>query len=255
LYAGALTRELRALDPTISISGLAGPQFAAAGGTLVDDYRDIAVTGLTEAIAKLPRSFAARRRLVSAAQKERPDALVLVDFPDFNFRLAPRIKRLGVPVIYYISPQIWAWRAGPRRPALRRRADTEAGRARDRRRRYGHGARVGGRRLDGLRNGDRSNRAARHADGHRLSDVAAVVSSAAASRDDRDDWHGESDRGRTDCARAGSGRVHAGSRGARGGVDADRSRASRAHSHRPGQRAGAARRPRCEQTRCSGHTA
>jgi lipid-A-disaccharide synthase len=112
LYAGALTRELRALDPTISISGLGGPQFAAAGGTLVDDYRDIAVTGLTEAIAKLPRSFAARRRLVSAARKERPDALILIDFPDFNFRLAPRIKRLGVPVIYYISPQIWAWRAG-----------------------------------------------------------------------------------------------------------------------------------------------
>jgi lipid-A-disaccharide synthase len=112
LYAGALTRELLAFDSTIHIAGLGGPRFAAAGGTLVDDYRDIAVTGLTEAIAKLPRSFAARRRLVAAARADQPDALILVDFPDFNFRLAPPIKRLGVPVIYYISPQIWAWRAG-----------------------------------------------------------------------------------------------------------------------------------------------
>jgi len=112
LYAGALTRELLAVDSTIRVAGLGGPQLAAAGGTLVDDYRDIAVTGLTEAIAKLPRSFAARRRLLAAARADRPDALILVDFPDFNFRLAPPIKRLGVPVIYYIGPQIWAWRAG-----------------------------------------------------------------------------------------------------------------------------------------------
>jgi lipid-A-disaccharide synthase len=110
LYAGALTRELLAIDPSLSIAGLGGPQFAAAGGRLVDDYRDLAVTGLTEAIAKLPRSLAARRALVADAERSRPDALILIDFPDFNFRLAPPIKRLGVPVIYYISPQIWAWR-------------------------------------------------------------------------------------------------------------------------------------------------
>jgi lipid-A-disaccharide synthase len=122
LYAGALTRELLAIDPSVQISGLGGPQFAAAGGTLVDDYRDIAVTGLTEALAKLPRSFEARRRLVAAAEAQRPDALILVDFPDFNFRLAPRIKRLGVPVLYYISPQIWAWRAGRMR-TIRKIAD------------------------------------------------------------------------------------------------------------------------------------
>ena len=110
LYAGALTRELLALDPSLSISGLGGPQFAAAGGRLVDDYREISVTGLTEWIPKLPRLLAARRRLVAAAIAERPDALVLIDFSGFNFRLAPAIKRLGVPVIYYISPQIWASR-------------------------------------------------------------------------------------------------------------------------------------------------
>ena len=122
LYAGALTRELRALDPAIAVAGLGGPQFAAAGGRLVDDYRDLAVTGLTEAIAKLPRSLEARRRLVADAERHRPDALVLIDFPDFNFRLAPLVKRLGVPVVYYISPQIWAWR--PKRlETIRRIAD------------------------------------------------------------------------------------------------------------------------------------
>jgi lipid-A-disaccharide synthase len=112
LYAGALTRELRALEPGLTIAGLGGPQFEAAGGRLLDDYRDIAVTGLTEAIAKVPRSFAALRRLVAAARAERPDALILIDSPDFNFRLAPAVRKLGVPVVYYISPQIWAWRPG-----------------------------------------------------------------------------------------------------------------------------------------------
>jgi lipid-A-disaccharide synthase len=112
LYAAALTRELLAIDPALAISGLGGPQFAAAGGRLVDDYREISVTGLTEWIPKLPRLLAARRRLVAAAEAERPDALVLIDFSGFNFRLAPAIKRLGVPVIYYISPQIWASRPG-----------------------------------------------------------------------------------------------------------------------------------------------
>ena len=112
LYAGALTRELLALSPSLSIAGLGGPQFAAAGGRLVADYRELSVTGLTEWIPKLPRLLAARRRLVASARAERPDALVLIDFSGFNFRLAPAIKRLGVPVIYYISPQIWASRAG-----------------------------------------------------------------------------------------------------------------------------------------------
>ncbi len=111
LYAGALARELRALDPGVRVAGLGGPLFAAAGGVLLEDYRGLAVTGLTEAIAKVPRSYATIRRLAAAAVAERPDALVVIDFPDFNFPLARRVKRLGIPVVYYISPQIWAWRA------------------------------------------------------------------------------------------------------------------------------------------------
>jgi len=122
LYAGALIRELRVIDPAITVSGLGGPQFAAAGGTLLEDYHHLAVTGLTEAIRKIPRSYAALRKLVAWARANRPDALVVIDFPDFNFPLARRIKALGIPVVYYISPQIWAWRA-KRLEAIRKFAD------------------------------------------------------------------------------------------------------------------------------------
>jgi lipid-A-disaccharide synthase len=122
LYAGALTRALRAIDPSVQVAGLGGPQFAAAGGRLIDDYRNIAVSGFIEWIPKLPRLLEARRRLVASARAERPDALVLIDFSGFNLRMAPAIKALGVPVIYYISPQVWASRAG-RIATIRRIAD------------------------------------------------------------------------------------------------------------------------------------
>lgn len=122
LYAGALARELRAFDPGTVVAGLGGPQLAAAGGRLLADYRGLSVTGLTEALAKLPRSWTTLRRLVAAARVDRPDALVVIDFPDFNLPLARRVKRLGIPVVYYVGPQIWAWRSG-RLNAIREIAD------------------------------------------------------------------------------------------------------------------------------------
>lgn len=112
LYAGALTRELQALSPGIVVRGLGGPQFESAGGVLIDDYRGLTATGLTESIATLPKFRRTIQRLAEVAQADRPDALVVIDFPEFNLRLASRVKRLGIPIIYYISPQIWAWRAG-----------------------------------------------------------------------------------------------------------------------------------------------
>jgi lipid-A-disaccharide synthase len=112
LYAGALVNALRARDPEIDVFGLGGERFEAAGGRLVGDFRGLAVTGLLEAVRILPDSFAMYRRLVQAARVERPDVLVPIDFPDFNFRLMASVKRLGVPVVYYVSPQLWAWRPG-----------------------------------------------------------------------------------------------------------------------------------------------
>ena len=112
LYAGALVEALRARAPGIEVFGLGGDRFKAAGGRLVGDFHGIAVTGLLEAVRMIPDSYALYRRLVHAARTERPDVLVLIDFPDFNFRLMAAVKRLGVPVVYYVSPQLWAWRPG-----------------------------------------------------------------------------------------------------------------------------------------------
>lgn len=112
LYAGALVEALRSRMPDIDVFGLGGDRFNAAGGRLVGDFHGIAVTGLLEAVRILPDSYALYRRLIHAARTDRPDVLVLIDFPDFNFRLMAAVKRLGVPVVYYVSPQLWAWRPG-----------------------------------------------------------------------------------------------------------------------------------------------
>ena len=110
LYAGALTREIRALDPASRVFGLGGERLREGGAELVADYRGLTVTGLSEALAVVPRSYATYRRLVARARVERPDVFVAVDFPEINFRVAAAMRRLGVPVVYYIGPQVWAWR-------------------------------------------------------------------------------------------------------------------------------------------------
>jgi lipid-A-disaccharide synthase len=112
LYAGALAAELRQRNPSIDIFGFGGEQLRRAGARLVGDFAGLSVTGLTEAIRVLPRSFAMLHRLVAAAAETRPDVFVAIDFPDFNFRLMASLHRLGIPVVYYISPQLWAWRPG-----------------------------------------------------------------------------------------------------------------------------------------------
>ena len=110
LYAGALARELRRLEPRVDIFGYGGPQLAEAGGELVGDYRGYSVTGLAEVIRLLPRTLSMLRTLARTARERRPDVLVLVDLPDFNFRLGQAVHRLGIPVVYYVGPQFWAWR-------------------------------------------------------------------------------------------------------------------------------------------------
>jgi lipid-A-disaccharide synthase len=112
LYAGALVSALRAREPAIEVFGLGSARFAAAGAELIGDFHNLSVTGLVEALRVLPQSWSMYRRLVDAARERRPDALVLIDYPDFNFRLMAAVRRLGVPIIYYVSPQIWAWRPG-----------------------------------------------------------------------------------------------------------------------------------------------
>jgi lipid-A-disaccharide synthase len=119
LYAGALITQIRRLEPTADVFGLGGECVAVAGGRLVADYRGLAVTGLTEVLPALPRLWATYRRLVRAAREERPDVFVAIDYSGFNFRLCRAIAALGIPVVYYISPQVWAWRSGRLRAMAR----------------------------------------------------------------------------------------------------------------------------------------
>lgn len=111
LYGGALAAELGRLDPNLRITGLGGDRLRVQGANQLD-YRGLSVTGLSEALAVLPRSWRTLRRLVATATADRPDVFVAIDFPDFNFRLASAMKRLNVPIVYYVGPQIWAWRSG-----------------------------------------------------------------------------------------------------------------------------------------------
>jgi len=122
LYAGALVRALKAREPAIDVFGFGGDQLRAAGADLIGDFRGFSVTGLSEAIAVLPRSWSMLNRLREAARSRRPDVFVAIDFPDFNFQLLPSMKALGVKIVYYVSPQLWAWR--PKRlETIRRTVD------------------------------------------------------------------------------------------------------------------------------------
>ena len=112
LYAGALASELRRRVPDIEIVGFGGPRLRRAGGELLGDFSRYSVTGLVESLSVIPRAAMMLWRLIAAARRHRPDVVVPIDFPDFNFYLIAGLRRLGIPIVYYVSPQLWAWRAG-----------------------------------------------------------------------------------------------------------------------------------------------
>ena len=122
VYAGALATELLRLDPETTIVGLGGRRLRDSGAALTADFSGLSVTGLLEVTRLLPRTYSTYRTLVREAKAHRPNVFVAIDFPDFNFVLARAIRKLGVPVVYYISPQLWAWRRG-RMKTMRRIAD------------------------------------------------------------------------------------------------------------------------------------
>jgi len=111
-HAAELVRHLEALVPGVSVFGLGGDRLAARGARLVAHTRDLAVVGLLEVIRHLPRLRGIFRSLLEEVDRERPAAAILIDYPDFNLRLARELHRRRIPVIYYVSPQVWAWRRG-----------------------------------------------------------------------------------------------------------------------------------------------
>ncbi len=112
LHGADLTRALLTLDPEVTILGMGGGQMRRAGVKILVDAGELAAVGITEALSRfvaLTRTFQQLRRALAS---EHPGLLILIDFPDFNFWLARASRRIGIPVLYYIGPQVWAWRKG-----------------------------------------------------------------------------------------------------------------------------------------------
>jgi len=112
IHAGNMLAELHRINPEIRAFGVGGERLTTAGLDLVASTDELAHMGLVEVLRELPRIRQVMRRLVAEAERRRPVVAVLVDSPDFNLRLAGRLRKLGIPVVLYVSPQLWAWRRG-----------------------------------------------------------------------------------------------------------------------------------------------
>jgi lipid-A-disaccharide synthase len=109
-YGAMLIEALRAARPEAEFFGLGGTAMETAGCERIVRTEDIAVMGITEVLRHMPHIYAEYRRLVRSVRARKPDVAVLIDFPDVNFRLAKELKQAGIPVIYFVSPQLWAWK-------------------------------------------------------------------------------------------------------------------------------------------------
>ncbi len=119
LYAAELLRGLVRIGIGLDTFGLGGDRLQSEGARLLAHVRDLAVVGLLEVLRHLRRLRTVFRAVLDEVDRERPDAAVLVDYPDFNLRLARELKTRGIPVVYYVSPQLWAWRSGRMRTIQR----------------------------------------------------------------------------------------------------------------------------------------
>jgi lipid-A-disaccharide synthase len=110
LLISALKKQLGEQGQRAAFFGMGGERMAAAGLDRVVRSEDMAVMGITEVVRHLPRIYAGFRKLKQAVRARRPDAAVLIDFPDIHFKLAKELHQLGIPVIFFVSPQLWAWK-------------------------------------------------------------------------------------------------------------------------------------------------
>ena len=112
LYGAELIEALRRRMPELECFGVGGERMRAAGCDTVVDARALSVVGITEIVSHLPGIYREFRRLLRAADERKPDAAIVIDSPAFNFKVARALHERGVPVIYYVCPQLWAWREG-----------------------------------------------------------------------------------------------------------------------------------------------
>ena len=111
-HGAALAEKLKQLYPEtqFEIFGSGGEEMRRAGVETLVDAKDVAIIGIPEIIGAFGKLYGAYRKLIAAASERKPDAVVLIDWPDFNMRVAKRLRKQGFKIIYYISPQVWAWR-------------------------------------------------------------------------------------------------------------------------------------------------
>ena len=110
LLIQSLKRQLAARGQTAAFFGMGSDRMADAGLERLVRSEEVAVMGITEVVRHLPRIYRAFRKLKQAALARRPDVAILIDFPDIHFKLARQFHRLGIPVIFFVSPQLWAWK-------------------------------------------------------------------------------------------------------------------------------------------------
>jgi lipid-A-disaccharide synthase len=112
LHAGKVAEALRAADPALPIAAVGGGHLRRAGATILMDVAELAVMGFTEVLAHIPRHARLLRQLTARLQSGRVGLVILLDYPGFNLKVAAAARAAGVPVLYYITPQVWAWGAG-----------------------------------------------------------------------------------------------------------------------------------------------
>jgi len=112
LYAGAVTRGIKQLDPETEVFGMGGDCLREAGGEVLFDIKDHSLMGFVEVLKKLPDVWKLRNAFIDLMEKRKPDVLLTIDYPGFNMRLAKLAKERGINVVYFIAPQVWAWRPG-----------------------------------------------------------------------------------------------------------------------------------------------
>lgn len=112
MYGAQLIDALRRRNPTLEFFGVGGERMRAAGCDTVVDAKDLAVVGISEILSHLPKIYSRFRKLISEADRRRPDLAIVIDSPAFNWRVARQMHRRGIPVVYYVCPQFWAWRQG-----------------------------------------------------------------------------------------------------------------------------------------------
>jgi lipid-A-disaccharide synthase len=119
LYASLLVRELQSRWPEARFFGCTGPLLREAGVETVVKSESLAVVGLVEVLAHIPRIYGEFRKLLAAVRERKPSLAILTDSPDFHLRVARKVALMGIPVVYLVAPQVWAWRQGRTRQLKR----------------------------------------------------------------------------------------------------------------------------------------